>query len=123
MNGNPNLPSRITMIMLGVRDLARSTAFYRDTLAFQLQNQAGEFAFLTAGSITLALNAALGRAVPPGPASVEIVVPVESVAASRALLGERGCRFTHEPHEVTAGMWAATLSDPDDHYVTLLGSH
>ena|ERR1041384_3547441 len=121
MTPNPKLPSQISMIMLGVRDLARAVAFYRDTLAFQVQNQSGEFAFLAAGGVTLALGVPLAQAIAPGPSSVEIIVPVESVGASRALLGERGCRFVNEPREVSPGMWASTLSDPDGHYVTLFG--
>src|ERR1044072_766974 len=76
---NPKLPSQIAMIMLGVRDLARAVAFYRDTLAFQVQNQSGEFAFLAAGGVTLALGVPLAQAIAPGPSSVEIIVPVEGV--------------------------------------------
>jgi predicted enzyme related to lactoylglutathione lyase len=116
-----NLPSRVSMIMLGVRDLGRSVAFYRDTLAFQVQNQSAEFAFLSAGGVTLALSTPLAQSVKPGPAAFEIIAPVDSVSATRALLGERGCKFVSEPREVSPGMWAATLSDPDGHHVTLLG--
>jgi catechol 2,3-dioxygenase-like lactoylglutathione lyase family enzyme len=119
---NPNLPSKISMIMLGVRDVARSAAFYRDTLAFEVQHQSAEFVFLTAGGVTLALSAPLGSAGLEARAAMEIITPVESVAASRALLVERGCRFVNEAREVTPGMWASTLLDPDSHHVTLFGS-
>ena len=118
---NPNIPSKISIIMLGVTDLARSVAFYRDTLAFQVQHQSGEFAFLGAGGVTLALSTPLANVAPPGRASMEIVTPVESVAAARQVLGERGCNFISEPREVMPGTWASTLTDPDGHYVTVLG--
>ncbi len=35
----PNLPSRVSMIMLGVENIARSVEFYGDTLALELRNQ------------------------------------------------------------------------------------
>jgi len=109
------------MIMLGVRDLPRSVAFYRDTLAFQVQNESAEFAFLAAGGVTLALSHPLANAGLPGRAPMELITPVESVSASRAELVARGCEFLNEPREVMPGMWACTLLDPDSHHVTLFG--
>ena len=53
------------MIMLGVENIARSVVFYRDTLALKLQNQSAEFAFFSAGGVTLGLNLPLGQAVQP----------------------------------------------------------
>ena len=110
------------MIMLGVHDLARSVAFYRDTLAFQVQSQSAEFAFLAAGGVTLALSTPLANAGLSGRAPMELIAPVESVSASRDLLATRGCRFLNDPREVTPGMWACTLLDPDTHHVTLFGA-
>ena len=118
---DPNIPSKINMIMLGVRDLPRSVAFYRDTLAFAVQNQSAEFAFLAAGGVTLALSAPLANAGLAGRAPMELITPVESVSASRDLLAERGCQFVNDPREVMPGMWACTLLDPDSHHVTLFG--
>jgi predicted enzyme related to lactoylglutathione lyase len=116
-----NLPSQISMIMLGVENIARSVEFYRDTLALKLQNQSAEFAFFSAGGVTLGLNLPLGQAVQPRPGATEIIFPMESVVAAHALLAERGCRFLIEPREVTAGSWAATFTDPDGHRLTLFG--
>ena len=47
--------------------------------------------------------------------------PVESVAAVRKQLADRGCQFVGESHEVAKGMWAATFTDPDGHRLTLFG--
>ncbi|SRR5581483_6388269 len=121
MSDNPNLPSRVSMVMLGVETIARSVEFYRDTLALELQGQSSEFAFLAAGGITLVLSAPLGRAVQPRPGATEIIFPVESVSTAYALLMERGCKFMNEPREVTAGSWAASFADPDGHRLTVFG--
>jgi predicted enzyme related to lactoylglutathione lyase len=116
-----NLPSQISMIMLGVENIARSVEFYRDTLALKLQNQSAGFAFFSAGGVTLGLNLALGQAVQPRPGATEIIFPMDSVVAAHALLVQRGCQFLNEPREVTTGSWAATFTDPDGHRLTLFG--
>ena len=113
---------RVSMIALGVTDTARSIKFYGDTLGFQLVGKPGEVTLFQAGDITIVLNHPLGRSA--GDAivgAVEIIFPVESVAAAYGNLVERGCRFLREPREVTSGTWAATFSDPDGHRLTILG--
>jgi predicted enzyme related to lactoylglutathione lyase len=110
------------MIMLGVEQIDRSVKFYRDTLALELQNQSAEFAFFSAGGVTLALGLPLGHAVQSKAGAVEIIFPVESVTAAHGLLTERGCQFLNQPREVTPGSWAATFTDPDGHRLTLFGA-
>ena len=73
--------SKITLIALGVSDLAKSVAFYRDQAGFELQNQMEEFAFFSAGPIMLMLNAGLRRPDGPLAGAMEMIVPVESVTA------------------------------------------
>jgi predicted enzyme related to lactoylglutathione lyase len=111
----------ITLLALGVTDLAKSVAFYRDKAGFNLQNQFESFAFFSAGPIMLMLNDELRR--PEGPLSgaMEIVVAAESVTAAHNQLTERGCHFVNQPREVTPGSWAATFADPDGHWLTLFG--
>ncbi|PWU08011.1 MAG: glyoxalase [Terriglobia bacterium] len=121
MTNNANVPSKASMIMLGVENVERSVKFYRDTLALPLQNQSSEFAFFSAGGITLGLNLPLGKAVQPRPGATEIVFPVESVVAAHGLLVDRGCTFLTQPREVFSGTWGATFTDPDGHRLTLLG--
>src|SRR5215475_12263219 len=112
---------KITLIALGISDLSKSVAFYRDKVGFELQNQFGSIAFFSAGSITLMLNGELNRPDRPLAGAMEIVIAAESVTASRGQLLERGCTFINEPHEVTPGSWAATFADPDGHWLTLFG--
>jgi len=118
---NSNLPSQVSMIMLGVEQIDRSVTFYRDTLALELRNQSPEFAFFSAGAITLGLALPLGQAVQPRAGAVEIIFPVESVTAAHGRLTGHGCQFLNRPREVTPGSWAATFTDPDGHRLTLFG--
>ena len=113
--------SKITLIALGVTDLAKSVAFYRDKAGFELQNQIEEFAFISAGTITLMLNRNLRRPEGPLAGAMELVTPVESVTARHRELKERGCTFINEPRQVTPDAWAVTLPDPDGHWLTLFG--
>ena len=110
---------KASMIVLGVGDLSRSVQFYRDTLALPPAPAPGDLPMFRAGDVTIVLNAALSGT----SGAFELVFPVESVAAARKQLADRGCRFVGESHEVAKGMWAATFTDPDGHRLTLFGAH
>jgi predicted enzyme related to lactoylglutathione lyase len=118
---DPNLPAQVSMIMLGVQNLARSVEFYQTVLELRLNSQSGEFAFFSAGNITLALSTPLGNGSKLQTDSIEIIFPVESVAKAHTLLTQRGCKFINQPREVSEGSWAASFTDPDGHRLTLLG--
>src|SRR5436190_15358789 len=110
---------KITLIVLGVSDLSKSVAFYRDKAGFDLQNHFESLAFFSAGPIMLMLNSGLRRPDGPLAGAMEIIVSADSVTASHRALIQRGCIFINEPREVTPGSWAATFSDPDGHWLTL----
>jgi predicted enzyme related to lactoylglutathione lyase len=112
---------KITLIALGVSDIAQSVAFYRDKAGFELQNQFESIAFFSAGSIMLMLNGELRRPDRPLAGAMEIVVAAESVMSVRQQLLDRGCKFVNELREVTPGSWASTFADPDGHWLTLFG--
>ena len=118
---NYNACMKISLVALGVSDLAKSVAFYRDTAGFDLQNQFGSIAFFSAGPIMLMLNAGLRRADAPLAGATEIILGTDSVTSSNRQLLERGCNFINQPREVTPGSWAATFTDPDGHWLTLFG--
>lgn len=109
------------MIMLGVADVTASVAFYRDTLGLKLQNESPEFAFFSAGGVTLGLSKPLGTSRTPRTGATELIFPVQSVAAAFAELAHRGCKFVREPRVLTGESYGATFSDPDGHYLTLFG--
>ena len=115
------LPTSVSMIMLGVENVARSVAFYRDCVGLPVQSESPEFAFITAGAVTIGLNLPLGKTVNPRAGATELILPVASVTASKAALAARNCPFTVEPREVNTGTYAATFTDPDGHRLTLFG--
>lgn len=113
---------RISMISIGVKDAVQSARFYSETLGLQVLGKPGEVTLLKAGEVTLVLNQPLFRAAEDAiVGAVEIIFQVESVDASHRDLAARGCTFIAPPHEITAGMWAATFTDPDGHRLTILG--
>src|SRR5438128_2187046 len=98
---------RIGLVMLGVGDLARSLAFYRDLLGMTVQFESAEFAFLDGGRVTLALSVPLARARSGGPGATEVVFSVGDVIAAHAALAESGVSFTQPPRDVNGTSWAA----------------
>ena len=106
---------KITLIALGVSDLAKSVAFYRDKAGFELQHQMEQFAFFSAGAVTLMLNPGLKRPEGPLAGAMELVLAAESVTARHQELKDRGCTFINEPRQVTPDAWAVTFPDPDGH--------
>ena len=118
------LPLRVSMISLGVKDIARSIRFYSETLELPMAGKPGEVAFFKSGDITIVLNQPAGQKARHQIAgSVEVIFPAESVAIAHDNLAQRGCTFVAQPHEIMPGMWAATFADPDGHLLTILGPH
>jgi predicted enzyme related to lactoylglutathione lyase len=121
MTENPNEPSKVSGVVIGVTDMDKSIGFYHDVLGMEVTSHMGEIATLSAGALMLVLSVPFGKAIPPAPACMELILPVDSVSASHALLTERGCRFSREPAEMRPGSWAATFADPDGHILTIFG--
>jgi predicted enzyme related to lactoylglutathione lyase len=122
MSTTSNLLSKVSIIVLGVTDISKSVAFYRDTLGLPTSAQSDDLAFVTTSTVTLMLSTELARAYHPTAGATEIVFGVEGVTAVHSALKGRGCTFIKDPREVNAGSWAATLVDPDGHKLTLFGS-
>ena len=114
--------SRIGVVMLGVQDLARAVAFYRDQLSLSLQQEfAGEFAFFDAGGVTLALSVPLSKNSPQMVGATELVFSVDGVREAYEALRARGVAFLREPRVVNPPMWAANFTDPDGHRLSIFG--
>jgi catechol 2,3-dioxygenase-like lactoylglutathione lyase family enzyme len=113
--------SQIGVVMLGVKDLARSVAFYRDRLGLTLRQETPGFAFFAAGGVTLCLSQPLAKASGKGPGDTEVVFSVEDVQAAYEGLRERRVEFTQEPRNVTQNLWAASFTDPDGHRLSIFG--
>ena len=114
--------SKIGVLILGSRDLARSVAFYRDKLELPLKQESPGFAFLDAGSVTLALSEPLAKASTNLVGATEVVFPVAGVKEAHLALQARGVEFFKEPRVVAGSMWAASFRDPDGHVLSLFGA-
>ena len=114
--------SRVGVVMLGVQDLDRGVAFYRDKLGLPLQQLIpGDFAFFQAGGVTLALSIPHAKNSSHMVGATEVVFSVEDVRATYDALRGRGVVFTHEPRNVTGSLWSANFTDPDGHRLSIFG--
>ena len=113
--------TQIGVVMLGVADLNRSVAFYRDKLGLSVKQEIPGFVFLDGGGVTLCLSQPLARATGPTAGATEIVFSVEDVRAAYEALRGRGVQFTQEPRNVSGPMWAANFEDPDGHRLSVFG--
>ena len=118
---NAALPSKVSIIVLGVTSVAKSAEFYRSTMGLEVHGESEGLAFVATGGVMLMLSRDLGQAFKPLAGATEIVFPVESVNLSYWALAERGCSFLNRPHLVAPGSWAATFTDPDGHKLTVFG--
>jgi catechol 2,3-dioxygenase-like lactoylglutathione lyase family enzyme len=114
--------TQIGVIMLGVKETARSVAFYRDQLGLTVKMAFEGFTFLDAGTVTLVLSEALARGTGgPIAGATEVVFSVPDVRAAYAALRSQGVDFTDEPRQVSGPMWAANFRDPDGHGLSVFG--
>ena len=113
--------TKVGFVLLGVTDLERSTAFYRDRLGMKVQSTFGGFTFLDAGALSLGLSKELGATRRPTAGSVEVVFRVDDVQATHEALRAHGVAFTQAPRQVTAAEWAANFTDPDGHCLSIFG--
>ena len=93
--------TQISNIMLGTTKLARSVAFYRDTLGLTLLVETEGFAFFNAGGVTLSLSEAHAKLATPVAGGTEIVFGVADVTAAHSALSTQGVEFTNAPRNVT----------------------
>ena len=85
--------TQINNVMLGTTDLARSLAFYRDTLWLAVQFEMPGFVFLNAGGVTLSLSERHAKLATPVAGGTEIVFGVADVTAAHEALRARGVEF------------------------------
>src|ERR1041385_5164862 len=111
----------VAYVMLGVTDVERSVKFYEEMLGRQVRFRTEGFAFIDGGAIAIGLSPDLGRHRQPIAGAMELVFAVDGVMAAWRSLSEKGVTFIREPRPATPTDWAATLTDPDGHYLTLFG--
>ena len=103
----------ITVISLGVNDLERALAFYRDALGLDFLFDAGPLAFLMCGDVRLMLTKPEhGEFDHP---SSTLYFRVDDIHAAREDLSSRGVPFEDEPHLIAKmpdhELWMAFFND------------
>lgn len=123
---------RISLITLGVDDLERALAFYRDGLGLPTPGIVGtEFEhgavvfFALSGGLRLALwprrSIAHESKIPLGPRSSSEFMIAHNVASTHEVdtvieaARRAGATITHEPHDTFWGGYAGVFQDPDGH--------
>jgi catechol 2,3-dioxygenase-like lactoylglutathione lyase family enzyme len=113
---------KLHALMLGVRDVDASVAFYVDRLGFTPCGRVEQFAFVDVSGTMIVLSGALSRARPAaGPEPVEIVLAVDGVRDAYDRLRARGVTFLNEPHTIDGTNDGANFEDPDGHLFSLYG--
>jgi len=114
---------RISLITLGVADLARSRRFY-ETLGWKASGPSDDVAFFQAGGMILALWSRTSLAEDAGVSDkggfggIVLAQNVESAKAVDAVLGEAekaGGRILKPGHEAFWGGYTGHFADPDGH--------
>jgi catechol 2,3-dioxygenase-like lactoylglutathione lyase family enzyme len=116
---------RLTLVTLGVADLDRSVAFYRDVIGWPPATVLDDVAFFDLGGTMLAvwrheaLAAELGvEPVAPAYRAIAMAHNLRSRAAVDAAfadLRERGARIVREPAGTEWGGYSGYIEDPDGH--------
>lgn len=113
--------SRISNIMLGVRDLEQALAFYNGKLGLPVTMQLGQLALLNTGPVTLGLSTGHVRMAPHVAGATEVVFQVEHVRAAWEALKSQGVEFLNEPRQATPSDWVVHFRDPDGHLLSIFG--
>ena len=121
MTQPPSVLNGLTNVVLGVRDMERSIAFYRDALGLTVTFAAGDFVFLRAGTVTLCLRTVDELPSPMDERAVELVFGVDDIHRAFEALSDRGVVFRVEPRIVTGDQFAADFRDPDGHVLSIFG--
>jgi len=117
----PSVLTGLTNVILGVRDMDRSLAFYREALGLAVTFAAGDFVFLRAGAMTLCLRKVNQLPESVDERMVELVFGVEDIHAAYEALVAKGVVFRVEPRVVTGDQFAADFRDPDGHVLSIFG--
>src|SRR5437660_12884611 len=93
--------SRITAVMLGVRELAPALAFYQGKLGLKVIMQEPSLALLQCGTVMLGLSRGHVNLAAQVAGATEVVFGVESVRATHKALSAQGISFMTEPRQAS----------------------
>ncbi|MDP8956026.1 MAG: VOC family protein [Actinomycetota bacterium] len=115
--------ARVDYIILYVRDLDASIAFYRDVVGLPFKFRQSTYAeFVTEGTKfglfeASAVPALIGRPVSEGGPTGEVAFVVDDVDAEAERLAAAGVRILSHPTDRPWGHRTLHVLDPDDHVV------
>ena len=107
------MEQRISLVTLGVSDLARARAFYEALGWRGAQQPDDEIAFFQAGGMVFALWAALGGHGAPGIELAHNVRSPQEVDALLADAGRAGARIVRPAARADWGGYTGAFADPD----------
>ena len=116
---------RLTLVTIGVADVQRSVAFYRDVVGWTPAMVLDDFAFFDLGGTLLAVwpHAAMAAelGVPEELGAYRAVALAHNVRSREAVdavfadLRERGATISREPSATAWGGYSGYFQDPDGH--------
>ena len=113
---------KLHALMLGVRNVDASVAFYTERLGLTACGRFEAFAFMDMSGTMIVLSGDLPRArAGTGPEPVESVLAVDGVRDAYERLRARGVAFSNEPHSIDGTNDGANFEDPDGHLFSLYG--
>ncbi len=112
------LDATIGQVALTVRDVTKSSAFYRDAVGLAFLFGAGpSLAFFRIGNTRLMLSGAEGELL-PGSGTV-LYLKVDDIRSAHSAMQSRGVVFVDAPHLVAPmpdhDLWMCFFRDPDHH--------
>jgi methylmalonyl-CoA/ethylmalonyl-CoA epimerase len=112
---------KIGQIALTVTDIARSKAFYQNTLGMKFLFDAGSMAFFQCGEIRFMIGASEDPA-PRG--GTLLYFKVQDIHRTHEFLRDKGVVFHQRPHLVAKmpdhELWIAFLKDPDENILGVM---
>jgi len=109
---------KLSTIMVVVKDMKRSTRFYRDVLGLKLSYGTPHWTQLEAGNISLGLHPE-GKETKVSPSiGCTFGFEVNDIRTTVAELKKKGAQVAMEPRKEDFG-WLAMVTDPDGYYVQL----
>jgi methylmalonyl-CoA/ethylmalonyl-CoA epimerase len=114
--------SRIGQIAINAHDVARATAFYRDTLELPFLFAAGKLSFFDCGGVRLMLTEP-EKPEFDHPGSI-LYFSVPDIKAAHAAMKEKGARFEDEPHLIAKmpdhDLWMTFFRDTEGNLLGLM---
>ena len=107
---------KLGLVMVVVKDMGRSVAFYRDVLGMKLEFESPFWSQLSAGNIEIGLHPESNRVKVAPETGVSIGFYVADVQETAAALKAKGVRFLQEPKKEDFG-WLAVAADPDGYAI------